>query len=315
MRIVNNQLEDINNKEVEATMREINHLILDFINREYNDIEIEYKLDKKIEDLVVELLPSSKDKFMISYNGKKHQYLKTKTASAFVTKISQTYKDKIWFFTNGIVFPFSFSKTKIKKKIHEYFHFLSSNNKIEEIENRYYDKVGLKVTTYDDSDNVIDETFSCGFLNEGMTEYLASQVTNTYPDAYEFNVMVIEILTMNNHYELIDAYFSDNFQKLLDYKHTFEKITNNGFDIIFNNDQYGINITKNKIEEIIITCLSFQINIALSELELDKIETNIMSILQKYRKSLDFSFDIKKITNTIIEMINFKKQNLSRKNK
>lgn len=310
MKIVNNRLEDIDNKEVKVTMLEINNLILDFLNREYNNVGTRYQLHQKIEGLVIELLPTSKEKFMTLYNGQKHQFLPPSNASTFVTKIYQLYKDRKWFFSNGIVFPFSFERTKNKKKIHEYLHFLSSNEILESINNRYYDKIGLCYVTYDELDNVVDRTFSCGFLNEGMTEYLTSKITDTYPDAYEFNVLIIELLTINNRCELIDAYFSKDFQKIVDYKNLFEKTSGFKFDIIFNNDQYGINITQDRIEKMIISCMAFQINLALSLEELEQIQNSVVTILQKYSNSLDFSFDRERIINKVLEMINIQTQNL-----
>ncbi len=111
--------------------------------------------------------------------------------------------------TPGVVLRESYTPHQV---VHEILHGISSKQHSYFDENGItYTKTGTEVDYYDKSLNDYEknDNLSSEGLNEGITEYLASLITNEYNGCYAPYV-VISHLFMNSNNFLLNAYFKDD---------------------------------------------------------------------------------------------------------
>lgn len=125
----------------------------------------------------------------------------------------------------GVALRPNFNKHQL---VHELFHTISSNqhnyfNK----DGIAYTKTGTKIDYYDKNleDYNMNYNPSSDGLNEGITELLASMITNEYTGIYPGHLVVASLLTFCNN-QLLNTYFSSNIKTLESFYNNLEEKQN-----------------------------------------------------------------------------------------
>jgi|GEM_PF-6402722 len=101
--------------------------------------------------------------------------------------------------------------------VHEIFHALTFNTESKEIDNSYYDKMGLTIFMYH-KDNMVENKMLCARgLTEGMTEWLTTSYLRDQPMNYHFQLEIANILAGGTDKSLLDALLSDSSLSFINY--------------------------------------------------------------------------------------------------
>lgn len=168
------------------------------------------------------------------------------SSAAFKTNMAISVKEDEVYIIPGVALRPNYN---IHQLVHEQLHAISSNqhNYFDE-SGIFYTKVGTKIDYYDKSMNDYNKENnpSSDGLNEGITEYLASIITNEYTGAYPPYVVIANLLMSCNN-QLLNAYFSSDPKVLESFYDDLEEKQS----IISRNDLCGLNSTNLQDDELL----------------------------------------------------------------
>lgn len=280
MKLLNWEYEETNNKEIEYKIQKCLDMVYSYLLNNYPKLCKQENFKEKYDNLIIVdnlIDKNGKHLFHLKKNGQLY-LMSTSTAASETGYINQEFnkENMEWDFSPGIVTHISVVEHKI---VHELIHYFSRKRKEKVINGELKDKTGFDFTIYDKDDNTISKEYSNTFITEGITEYLASKISNESPSSYFENVVITNILNIGTD-ELIKIYFSSNADDLVKYKENFERITNKSFFDIFDVNKNSDKITKEKLQEIIKLSINYKINSVKTMEELNNFDLQINSYFE-----------------------------------
>ena len=180
---------------------------IDFLKTRITDEQLLNQIIENSDHSLIQLTDGKT--YTILAEGKLRTNNYKNSASAFKTNMAISVNDKELSIIPGVALRPNYNKHQL---VHEQLHVLSSNQHNYFDENEIvYTKVGTKIDYYDKTlnDYNMEGNPSSDGLNEGITEYLASVITNEYTGSYPGYVAVASILMSCNN-DLLNAYFSSD---------------------------------------------------------------------------------------------------------
>ncbi len=196
-------------------------------NSNYNDVYnkiIEYLKSIIIDEKILSDMLDQNDKIIIQEtlgkeysiklpNGLNRKLKFPSSSSAFKTNMVIGVNKNVLGISPGIVLRPNYD---IHQLIHELLHAISSTqiNRFNE-DGVVYTKCGTRIDYFDrnlNNYNSINNLSSNG-LNEGITEFLTSLITNNYYGNYPPMVVIARLLMYSNN-KLLNAYFSKDLNEL-----------------------------------------------------------------------------------------------------
>ena len=313
MKIINKDFEELKEPKYEIVFDELHNIIIKYFESiGINEQLIDY-INKKKNDLLIQLVDYKLGFTNFKENDKIYKVEIPSSFKGASGIIIQNFDSVKYENHSGLILNDNYNILgDYHTLLHEYFHYLSKPLEYKFTEDKkIYAKAGLKFTIFNDKEEMIDNSYSNGFLDEGMTEYMASKLLNCYPDSYDINVMVIELLNLNNHNELIDAYFSEDARAMYEFKNLFETITGYEFELLFKNNINGVSIPTKRMTEIIKSTIAFQVYQA-NALNIEYVINSIQETLKKYDNNLDMEYDREDIKSYIYEIYEERKSMLNK---
>lgn len=198
--------------------------VIDYIKTRISDEQLLNQIISNCDHSIIQLTDGN-SYTILSHDGNLKSYKFRDSASAFKTNMAINVKENELVIIPGIALRPNYN---IHQLIHELLHVISSNQ-----HNYYnedgicYTKTGTKIDYYDKNlnDYIMNNNPSSDGLNEGITELLASIITNEYTGNYP-GYLVVASLLMSCNDQLLNAYFSsdttvlESFYKDLEEKQT-----------------------------------------------------------------------------------------------
>ena len=211
MKIVNSNLEEINESS-NIRYDDIYNKIVNYLKSTIKDERILNDMLKDNEYILIQ--ETSGDSYTIDLpNGsKKHQPIPS-SVGALKTNMSIRANSQILGIRPGVALRPNFTDHQL---VHELLHAISSKHiNYFDGDGIVYTKTGTKIDYFDRNlnDASKENNLSSDGLNEGITELLASIITNEYTGNYPHMVVIAKLLMMSND-NLINAYFSHDLKDL-----------------------------------------------------------------------------------------------------
>lgn len=210
MKIINSsfqECEDTNN-----TFNNTYNQVIGFLKEKIHDEQLLGQIISNCNHSIIQLTDGN-FYTILGHDGNFKSYKYSDSAAAFKTNMAVKINEKEIYIIPGIALRPKYNKHQL---IHELLHVISSTQ-----HNYYneagiaYTKTGTKIDYYDknlNNYNMTDNPSSDG-LNEGITELLASMITNEYTGNYPGYVAVASLLISCNDL-LLTAYFSSDTKNL-----------------------------------------------------------------------------------------------------
>lgn len=286
MKLYNSELHEIENLERENRIKILAKRNIEFLVENYG-IDKEF-LKKKFE--LISVVEREGKTHFVEYNGKKEE-INTTDAASFVAKKSQVYDGDKWIFENAIYTNDTNSDHTIT---HELFHYFSSN-----LEMRFnsgnigYDKIGLHITGYNRDDQVVDKSMKAIGLNEGITEFLTTQLDGGIQSisGYDYPTYIAGILANSQDKSLIKAYFSSDTKEFQEFLKDFD----NRQSIVSSKKLISLSKIGNEMVDISLLkgCLEYTLSFCNNMEELKNVRKRLLPIFKSMRNNINIEFEDK----------------------
>ena len=290
MRLIDKELEGINNDELLESMEKVASSEEKFLL----DKGFGNEISKRKDELLILFCSGN---YNISINGIKKSQNIPQNAAALCRTLVYDMKPDYWHFENGIVLSKNNSSHNI---CHELFHGLSKNTVLKSENNIFYDKTGVKIIGYNNDGEEVDETLNADFLNEGITEMLTNEFCNEDEvGAYPFATYIAMILTTHSD-KLLQAYFSKERTEFKQFLNEFNIKQN----IISKDELVSLNsksmLTDDEMYNLVNACVMYRMNSINSIEEKQKLTVAFGNILEKMDNDCSVNLNNnKKYCNTI----------------
>ena len=206
MKIINNSFQDCEDKD--NIFSNIYNEVIEYLKTRIDDEQLLNRIIDNCNHSIIQLT-DGQTYTILAHDGSFKNYKYSDSAAAFKTNMAISVKENEISIIPGIVLRPNYNKHQL---IHELLHVISSNqhNYFNE-EGIAYTKTGTKIDYYDKNlnDYNMENNPSSDGLNEGITELLASIITNEYTGNYPGYLVIANLLTSCNN-QLLNAYFSND---------------------------------------------------------------------------------------------------------
>ena len=210
MKIINNYFQDY--QDTNNEFADIYNQVIEYLKSRINDEQLLSQIINNCDHSIIQLTDG--DSYTIlAHDGSFKSFKYRDSAAAFKTNMAVKNNENEISIIPGIALRPNYNKHQL---VHELLHVISStqHNYYNEL-GIAYTKTGTKIDYYDknlNNYNMADNPSSDG-LNEGITEFLASLITNEYTGNYPGYVAVARLLLSCND-QLLTAYFSSDTKTL-----------------------------------------------------------------------------------------------------
>ena len=211
MVLIDNKFNIINDERKEK-LDEILNEVVSYLNSILTNESIKQIIGDNSQNVIIQLTDNSSYAIKLP-NGMIRTANFPNSVAALKTNMCNEINESEIYIVPGVALRTNYSKHQL---VHELLHALSSNQHNYFNESGItYTKTGTKTDFYgkDTNNVVIANNPSSDGLNEGITEFLASNIMNDYNGNYA-PFVVISKLFLEANFNLINAYFSRNSDEL-----------------------------------------------------------------------------------------------------
>jgi len=225
MLIYDDKLNKINDDKLSSQIDNTINDVVNYINRN-TDNKYSELLNKRKDNLITQLV--DEDYYLCHDDHIIRTPVKLTSGGLAGHAVTKKNGDKR-IFVNGIYFKKSQRKilrrllivreNNIDKHVlvHEIFHALTFATESKEIDNNYYDKMGLTIMMYNKNGLVENRMLCARGLTEGMTEWLTTNYLRDKPMNYHFQLEIANILAGGTDKSLLNALLSDSSLPFINY--------------------------------------------------------------------------------------------------
>ncbi len=211
MILIDNKFNSINDEQ-KNELDEILNEVVNYLNNVITDENIKQIINENSQNIIIQLTDNYNYSIKLP-NGMVRTMDFPGSVGALKTNMYNELNSSEIHIVPGVALRSNYSKHQL---VHELLHALSSNEHNYFNENGItYTKTGTKIDFYDrNTDDVkITNNPSSDGLNEGITEFLASNITNDFNGNYAPFVVISKLLLDANP-NLINAYFSRELDEI-----------------------------------------------------------------------------------------------------
>lgn len=222
MKIYNRQLEKIEDEGLQQRVSEIMRKVQNFLVQNYG-LESQ-TLEKRAQELSIVTFSKKDDQTYIkTFDGKPKELPISTFHVAWHGQKSQRYDGDMCYFEDAIFIDATYTDDEFEHTFaHEFFHHLSSDSEMKFDENGHaLYKTGVSIGSYDRNDNLVSRESIA--LTEGITEALTIQyMEGRGLESYIVFNKIATILMNRKHPKILEAYFSNNKNKVEEFYKDFE---------------------------------------------------------------------------------------------
>lgn len=267
MKIINEEFQEMT--DTNNIFEGITYQIIEFLRARISDEQLLNDIIDRCNDIIVQQTNGETFSIKLPNGSLKKNRIPSNVGALKTNMIIDTNEHELYI-TPGIALRPNYNNHQL---IHEILHSISSKkrNSFNE-EGVTYTKTGTKIDYYDNKLNnyYVDDNYSSDGLNEGITELLASMITNEFTGNYPGFVVAAEMLMACND-KLLKAYFSDSLEELKNFYSDLEERQS----VITRHDLYKFD----------------------SKIMDDDLLVKIMVGAIKYNESYNHTIDIDRLTN------------------
>ena len=210
MKVIDSSFQEV--KDSENSYSNTYNQVIDFLKTRVNDEQLLSQLIANCDHSILQLT-DGKTYTILSHDGQFKRYNYPSSAAAFKTNIAISSKENEVLIIPGIALRPNYNNHQL---VHELLHVITTNQHNYFNENGVvYTKTGTRIDYYDRELNnyYIENNPSSDGLNEGITEYLATIITNECVGNYPHYHVIASILMACND-KLLNAYLSNDVKSL-----------------------------------------------------------------------------------------------------
>ncbi|MBE6158855.1 MAG: hypothetical protein E7159_03425 [Firmicutes bacterium] len=219
MKLINSDFQEC--QDTNNSFANIYNQVIEYLKTTIDDEQLLSQVINNCNHSIVQLTDGN-SYTILAHDGTFKKYKYRDSSAAFKTNMAISVKENEISIIPGIALRPNYNKHQV---IHELLHVISSNqhNYFNE-EGIAYTKTGTRIDYYDKglNDYNMENNPSSDGLNEGITELLASIITNEYTGNYPGYLAVASLLMSCNN-QLLNAYFSSDTSTLESFYNDLEE--------------------------------------------------------------------------------------------